>query len=504
MAGWRDEDPGLPIKFGPCSNGEYEPEPLSPVITETIRRAREECERNARRIGMGRREFLLSAMGAATTLLALDACTREKLRARTPGSSRSPRGASPTPGGTFVIPPEATTESPAAEETVGGEEFVLDVQGHLLEFDVNPINAEGEAFWRRFPQQNCGESDPRVCFDIEHFMTELFLRSDTTMAVLSALPIAPVGSPLSPEVMDETRRVAERLCHDERLLLHALVLPNVGSPQGTLDAMGDRVERFPIRAWKTFTHYPDLWTGRDEGWWLDDHERGVPKVGEAFIERAVELGVPIVATHKGLSGGSRFASPEDIGPAARRHPEVSFVAYHSGFETGVEEGPYRGATKTVGVNRLITSMRDAGVGPNRNVYAELGSTWWYVMRTPTQAAHVLGKLLRFVGEDNVLWGTDSIFYGSPQDQIQAFRAFQITPEFRERYGYPELTREIKAKILGRNAARLYGVDPVTVPCEFTRSELERIRRNLPGANRTFGPTTTAEVQAFHDHHRGWP
>ena len=183
---------------------------------------------------------------------------------------------------------------------------------------------------------------------------------------------------------------------------------------------------------------------------------------------------------------------------------MSFVAYHSGFETGVEEGPYRGATKTVGVNRLITSMRDAGVGPNRNVYAELGSTWWYVMRTPTQAAHVLGKLLRFVGEDNVLWGTDSIFYGSPQDQIQAFRAFQITPEFRERYGYPELTREIKAKILGRNAARLYGVDPVTVPCEFTRSELERIRRNLPGANRTFGPTTTAEVQAFHDHHRGWP
>jgi uncharacterized protein len=60
------------------------------------------------------------------------------------------------------------------------------------------------------------------------------------------------------------------------------------------------------------------------------------------------------------------------------------------------------------VNRLITSMRRAGIGPNENVYAELGSTWWYVMRYPVQAAHVLGKLLKYVGEDNVLWGTVSV------------------------------------------------------------------------------------------------
>jgi uncharacterized protein len=492
---WLDDDPGLPIKFGPCSNGEYEPQPLSPVVTETIRRAREECERNARRLGMSRREFLLSAMGAATTLLALDACTREAERARTRRRT--------TPGGTFAVPTEATTEPAAAHTAVGGEEFILDVQGHLLEYDVNPINREGADWWTRFPQRNCGESDPRVCFDIEHFVTEFFLRSDTTMLVLSALPIAPVGSPLSAEVMDETRRVAERLCHDERVLLHALVMPNVGSLEGNLDAMADRVRRYPIKAWKAFTHYPDLYSGGG-GWWLDDHERGVPKVGSAFLDRAVQVGVPIVATHKGLSGGSRFASPEDVGPAARRHPDVRFLVYHSGFETGVTEGPYTNATKTAGVNRLITTLLDHGIGPNENVYAELGSTWWYLMKTPTQAAHVLGKLLKHVGEDRVIWGTDCIFYGSPQDQIQALRAFHITPELQERFGYPELTGAIKAKILGRNAAALYGVDPSTVRCEFTREELERVRRQLPLDNRTFGPATSAEVTAFNDHHRGWP
>ena len=42
----------------------------------------------------------------------------------------------------------------------------------------------------------------------------------------------------------------------------------------------------------------------------------------------------------------------------------------------------------------------------------------------------IGKLLKHVGEDNVLWGTDSIWYGSPQDQIQAFRTFQIADASR--------------------------------------------------------------------------
>ena len=71
---------------------------------------------------------------------------------------------------------------------------------------------------------------------------------------------------------------------------------------------------------------------------------------------------------------------------------------------------------------------------------------------------MLGKLLLAVGEDNVLWGTDAIWYGSAQPAIDAFRAFSIPADLRDRYGYPELTPERKAKILGRNAARIYGID----------------------------------------------
>ena len=492
MAGWRDDDPGLPIKFGPCSNGEYDPQPLSPVMRETVRRAGQECERNATRLGMSRREFLLSVCGAATTLLVLDACTREAVRhvSGSPGA---------TPGGGYSIPPEATTEPDAAHAAIGGEEFVFDIQGHLLEYDLNPV-LNGQDFWTRFPQQYCGEDDPRACYSIDHFMELMFLRSDTSMLVLSALPIYPEGSPLSAKVMAETRRVAEGLCRDDRVLLHGQALPNVGPLRANLDAMEDLTRTYPIVAWKTFTHFPDVFQHDGNAWWLDDHERGVPQVGEAFIRKAVELGIPRICTHKGFSGSSRFGSPVDVGPAARRHPDVDFVVYHSGYEAGGPEGPYTAATADVGINRLVSSLKRSGIGPNENVYAELGSTWWSVFRAPDQAAHVLGKLLRYVGEDNVVWGTDCLFYGSPQDQIQALRSFHISEELQERYGYPRLTKEVKAKILGLNGARLYGVDPVTTRCEFTRRELAEIRKHLPGRDRTLGPATVTAAQRVRDHH----
>ena len=238
----------LPIKFGPASNGEYDPVPLSPVVTETIRRSYQQAERNANRLGMSRRAFLRSACGAATVLLALDACTREATRAASPGA---------TPGGGYDIPPEATTEPEAAHDAIGGDEFVFDIQGHLLEYDLNPV-VHGQEFWRSFPQQLCGEDDPRTCFSIDHFLELMFVRSDTSMLVLSALPIYPEGSPLSPEIMAETRRIAEGLCRDERVLLHGQALPNVGALHANLDAMQELVASYPITAWKTFTHFPDV------------------------------------------------------------------------------------------------------------------------------------------------------------------------------------------------------------------------------------------------------
>ncbi len=192
------EDPGLPIKFGPCSNGEFVPAPLTAVEREAIKGARVECDTNARAVGMSRRKFLFTASAAATTLLVLQGCLGD--------------GGKDTSGWGYGVPPEAGKDADAARSALAGEEFIFDVQGHHLEYDLMR-DAPGEPFFGAvFPQVNCGEEDPRACFAREVFLEEFFLRSDTNMVTLSALPIAPQGSPLSAAIMEETRVTAEMAC----------------------------------------------------------------------------------------------------------------------------------------------------------------------------------------------------------------------------------------------------------------------------------------------------
>ena len=463
-------DPGLPIKLAPCGNGEFQPAPATPLAREAARRAEAAVDGNARKVGMSRRQFLRSSLGAATTLTALAACTSQ----------------SGQTGGTFVVDPESTTtpttaaggrttaaaadpdptlDAEAADRAVGplDEELIFDVQGHLLE--LGPGQSPPG-----FPQSACGEADPGDCYSIEHFLELVFVESDTHLVMLSAIPFAPGA--LSPEVMERTIEAADQLGCRDRVLMQGESFPtSVG-----LDAMAEVAGAFPIRAFKTYTH------AGGPPWRLDDD------TGDAYLATVAGLGVPIVAVHKGLSGNDPASSPADIGPAAASHPDIDLLVYHSGYEAGIVEGPYDPASPGAGVDRLIASVTAAGIGPGGNVHAELGSTWRQLMTRPDEAAHLLGKLLVAFGEDNILWGTDSIWYGSPQDQIQAFRTFQISEEFQERFGYPALTPRIKRKILGHNAARLFGVDPVAEACRIDRDALTARRDEraaaVPGTHHT--------------------
>jgi hypothetical protein len=59
----------LPIKLDTTTNGEFAPIALSEVNLAAKRLAFPEATRNARRLGLSRREFLSSSCGAASTLL---------------------------------------------------------------------------------------------------------------------------------------------------------------------------------------------------------------------------------------------------------------------------------------------------------------------------------------------------------------------------------------------------------------------------------------------------
>src|SRR5207245_11321503 len=58
--------------------------------------------------------------------------------------------------------------------------------------------------------------------------------------------------------------------------------------------------------------------------------------------------------------------------------------------------------------------------PCRNVYAELGTTFASsVVTFPTVCAHLIGQLLKFKGANNIVFGSDSLWYGGPQWRIEA-------------------------------------------------------------------------------------
>jgi predicted TIM-barrel fold metal-dependent hydrolase len=201
----------------------------------------------------------------------------------------------------------------------------------------------------------------------------------------------------------------------------------------------------------------------------------------------------VVAVHKGFGGpipsaSVAAASPRDIGPAAAAFPDVTFLVYHSGYERDPdgEEGAYD-PDSPAGVDRLVRSLADAGVGPGANVYAELGSTWYLMLRRPVEAAHVLGKLLRAVGPDRIVWGTDSIWYGSPQPLIDAFRTFEIPERMQAEFGYPPLTAATKAKILGVNARDVYGISDDDV----ARATADRARDWVAELQPTFADLITS-------------
>ena len=260
-----------------------------------------------------------------------------------------------------------------------------------------------------------------------------------------------------------------------------MVVPNAGPEVAPLQLMKDAIDRYPIAAWKCYTQ----WGPEGRGFELDSPEIGIP-----FIERARELGVRNICIHKGLlfpGFPEELGRCADVGRAAALYPDMNFIIYHSGYEAGATEVAYDPTNATRGVDTLINSVEVDGIARNANVYAELGSTWRFVMRDPTTAAHLLGKLLKYIGEDNVLWGTDSIWYGSPQGQIQAFRSFQIAPSLIEAHGYPELTPQLKKKVFGLNGARVYGVD---VPERRRKTETDPIGTRKQAYRKKADPTST--------------
>jgi predicted TIM-barrel fold metal-dependent hydrolase len=94
-----------------------------------------------------------------------------------------------------------------------------------------------------------------------------------------------------------------------------------------------------------------------------------------------------------------------------------------------------------------------------NVYGDLGQIFAQsTVADPRVSAAMMGQLVRGLGADRVVWGTDAVWTGSPQWQIEALRRLEIPEDMQKKYGFKPLgpaDEPVKSAIFGETNARLY-------------------------------------------------
>src|SRR5205085_124308 len=195
----------------------------------------------------------------------------------------------------------------------------------------------------------------------------------------------------------------------------------------------------------------------------------------------------------------KACQPLDLEKAAKDWPDLNFIVYHSGFRgfglaaTGLgEKVKDPSTTDPQEIFWISDILRILKKNPQiKNLYFELGSTFGQLSAArPETCMHMLGQMIQVAGADHILWGTDSIWGGSPQSQIVRLRKLKMKPELMEKYKYPELTDAIKDQIFGLNAAKLFGVDPKARRQAIKADKLtqlrEEYRQNPSPSNTQYG------------------
>jgi predicted TIM-barrel fold metal-dependent hydrolase len=451
-----------PVPTQVISNEEYAPPPQTRAQREVERRLDEIASRLSRSLGMSRRRFLRSSCGMAAAFTAMNEVF----------------------GPFFRVHASELTE-PAASQEADPDYFVLDAQTHHVNA-LPPATGADRAFMdylvevRRFGANwNEALADREIAVSElyrETFIREVFLESDTDVAVVSALPqMSRDAYLIDPEEIAKTKNFVNELTDSRRVLGHGMLSPELG--ERNLDAMTSQVETLMLDAWKGYPGQPLGPNGA--GWWLDDEKLAYPA-----LELAQKLGVKNVCLHKGLPApgfSDEHCHPKDVFQAALDFPGINFLIYHAGFQ-GLDEAVMNKAEAGFADDSYVPWVSDLCDWKKKNenvqnVYLELGATFGMTAITsPNLCAHMLGMILSAFGEDHLIWGTDSIWWGSPQWQIEALKRLEMPEPLAKRFGYSPLTTEVKRKIFGLNAARVYGVDPEARRNPLPGDYVDRLKR----------------------------
>lgn len=481
----RDMKKGVdsPMPTQVVSNEEFEPRPQTEKQKHVEQLIGELSEERAKKLGMKRRDFMRSSMGLATCFLASNLAYGKNY---------------------WDVDEVETWESAAYDEKWPKDEyFVIDVQAHFT--NGVAIGFRNSEFVKNMGFQLKNDAE---AYSFKTFVKEMFFDSETMLVVISGVPgrenqkdkdgnvlegQARGGGILPSWLMSKAAREINEMAGSQRALAQGNLAPNhywdkttnTIDKAATIEQMERELNLYKISSWKWYCHTDPGRTGN--GFQMDDDN------AQWFMEESRKRGLKLISVHKGYSYQSRtlghLANPKDVEKAALQNPDFNFVIYHSALkhgknERGMAEGDtwlgkdhnnYDPATGDFEWHKILMDIKKRNPKID-NVYCEVGSFFnTLAIVHPEMCMHGIGKNIKYYGSDHVVWGTDCLWWGSPQWAIDAFKRFQITDEFCEKFGYKKLTKQDKANILGLNAAKLYKVDVKAKRTAMPADGLEKLK-----------------------------
>lgn len=440
-------EPRTPVPTRPVASDEYLPAAQGPRQREVEARLLEIGAERARAHGISRRRFFQGAAGMAASFLVMNQVY----------------------GPLFFVGDASAAGPEAADARAAAlaDQFIMDMHTHYLRDDTR---LDGFVRMRENivrmgwnPQLSGEQSIEDLKYD--NYFKEIWLDSDTKLALISSAPSVETDDWfLTNEMMAAARDRVNAQAGSKRLFSHAIFTPGMPGWLEQLDAAialrPDSFKGYTIgdNTHKDRSRYP---------WRMDDEELTYPA-----YEKMLAAGITTVCVHKGLFPPSLdrqfpnlrgYVDVSDVGQAAKDWPDLDFVIYHAGYRhVGGDPEQAMAEFERTGRCDWVSDLAEVpelyGVD---NVYADIGQTFaMTVVAQPRLAAAMLGMLIKGLGADKVCWGTDAVWTGSPQWQIEALRRLEIPEEMQRRYGYAPLGAAdgaVKNAIFGSNSARLYGV-----------------------------------------------
>jgi predicted TIM-barrel fold metal-dependent hydrolase len=436
-----------PVPTQIVASEEYAPPPQNARQREVEVRLKALSNDLAKRQGISRRRFFQTAAGMAASFVAMNEVYGPLFTASLAEAAM----------------PEMAEQRAA---TLAGQ-FVMDTHTHFLRDDtrltgfVKQREAVGKAGW------NKSLADKEQTLDdlkYDNYFKEIYLDSDTKVALLTNSPSeVPEDWFLTNETVFRTREKVNKAAGSRRMLAHFTITPG---QDGWLDGIDRAIAEFKPDSWKGYTIGDN--THKDMSrhpWHLDDEKLMYPA-----YEKFVKAGIKNVCIHKGLFALAvekqfpnllEYADVRDVGKAAKDWPQLNFIIYHSGYRH-VGGSPAEGMAEWDNTGRISWVSEFAEI-PKKygvtNVYGDLGQLFaWSTVAEPRLAAALMGTLVKGLGGDHVIWGTDAVWTGSPQWQIEGLRRLEIPEDMQKRNGFAPLgpaDGSIKNAIFGENVARLY-------------------------------------------------